>query len=318
MQKTLGLIAIVIALLCAATVVVRLLQRRTDGSIDPAILDKFRRRVHAWWIFCTVVAVSLLFQSAVTVFVFGMMAFWALREFITLTPTRPGDHRTLFWVFFLCTPLQFIFVGLGWYGIFSVFIPVYALLLVPARIAIADDCKRFLERVAKIQAGLLICVYALSYAPAVLTSLPESHIRGEASARLLFFLIVITQLSDGLHYAWSQMASRHVIAPSVSPSRTWEGLVGGTLSAMLVGAALWWATPFSPWQTGMLAVVISVMGFAGNMTMSAVKRDRGVRDYGTLVEGHGGILDRIDSLCFASPVFYHLVWYIATGVDLPG
>lgn len=318
MEKTLGLIAIVIALLCAATFVVRVLQRRTDGSIDPAILDKFRRRVHAWWIFCTVVAISLLFQSAVTVLVFGMMSFWALREFITLTPTRPGDHRALFWVFFLCPPLQYVFVGLGWYGVFSVFIPVYALFLVPARIAIADDCKRFLERVAKIQAGLLICVYGLSFAPAVLTALPESRIQGDTSARLLFFLIVVTQLSDGLHYAWSQVASRHVIAPSVSPSRTWEGLIGGTLSAMLIGAALWWATPFSPLQTAMLAVVISLMGFAGNITMSAVKRDRGVRDYGTLIEGHGGILDRIDSLCFASPVFYHLVQFMALRLDAGG
>jgi phosphatidate cytidylyltransferase len=205
-----------------------------------------------------------------------------------------------------------VLVGLKQYELYSVLIPVYAFLLIPARVAISGDYKRFLERTAKIQVGLLICVYCLSFAPALLTlDLPKPPLGQEEpyrNARLLFFFVLIVQLSDALQYAWSQIPSRHVIAPSISPTRTWEGLLGGTSSVMLIGAALWWATPFqgsSWWMAAAMSAVIALMSFAGGITMSAIKRDRGVKDYGTLIEGHGGVLDRIDSICFAAPVFFH-------------
>jgi len=315
--RTLGLIGGVLLLLGAATAIVFLLRRREDTALDTALIETFRHRVRAWWALCTVLAAAFLFGQIATVILFGLISFWALREFITLTPTRPGDHRTLFWVFFLLTPLQFVLVGLGkeWYGLFSILIPVYAFLLIPARIALAGDYKRFLERSAKIQVGLLICVYCLSYAPALLTlDLGETvGLPGWGpKARLLFFFVLMAQLSDALQYAWAQIPSRHVIVPSINPNKTWEGLLSGTLSATLIGAALWWATPFQGaywWMAGAMSLVIALMGFAGAITMSAIKRDRGVKDYGTLVEGHGGLLDRIDSICFAAPVFFHLTRY---------
>jgi phosphatidate cytidylyltransferase len=186
-----------------------------------------------------------------------------------------------------------------------VVIPVYAFLLIPARIALSGDYKRFLERIAKIQSGLLICVYCFSFAPALLT-LQFREMPGGSAARLLFFFVLMVQLSDALQYAWAQLPSKHVIVPAVNPSRTWEGLLGGTASVALIGAILSWATPFSPWIAAMMSIVVALMGFCGAMTMSAIKRDRGVKDYGTLVEGHGGVLDRIDSICFAAPVFYHI------------
>jgi phosphatidate cytidylyltransferase len=174
------------------------------------------------------------------------------------------------------------------------------------------DYKRFLERTAKIQAGLLICVYCLSYASALLKlALPEDLGPG-ANARLLLFFVLMVQLSDALQYAWAQIPSRHVIAPAIHPTKTWEGLLGGTASVTLLGGILWWATPFqgsSWWMAAAMSLVIALMGFAGGLTLSAIKRDRGVRDYGTLVEGHGGVLDRIDSLCFAAPVFFHFTLY---------
>jgi phosphatidate cytidylyltransferase len=309
--RTLALIVVVLVLLGGVTAVVHVLRRRSDSGINPAILETFRLRVRTWWLLLSVVAATFLFHKSVTVLVFGLIAFWALREFITLTPTRPGDHRTLFWVFFLCTPLQFVLVGIDRYELYSILIPVYAFLLIPARIAMAGDYKRFLERTAKIQAGLLICVYCFSYAPALLNlklnNLPGDHVGG--NERLLFFFILMVQLSDAAQYAWAQMPSRHVIAPTISPSRTWEGLLGGTATVALLGAVLWWATPFPYWLAALMSAVISLMGFAGGLTMSAIKRDRGVKDYGTLVEGHGGVLDRIDSLCFAAPIFFHFTQY---------
>jgi phosphatidate cytidylyltransferase len=311
--KTLSLVGGVLALLFGATTIGQRLKLQSDIGLNPAVVEAFNLRIRAWWLMCTVLAAAFLLGPAsrvATVVLFGLISFWALREFITLTPTRLGDHRTLFWVFFLFTPLQYCLVGMGvqkYELLFSVLIPVYAFLFIPARVAMAGDYKRFLERTAKIQAGLMVCVYCLSYAPALL-SLQIPGYEGQ-NPRLLFFFVLVVQLGDVLQYAWGKLFGQHVIAPAISPSRTWEGFFGGVASATLIGTALWWATPFKPWEAAGLSLVISVMGFAGGMTMSAIKRDRGVEDYGTLVVGHGGVLDRIDSICFASPVFYHLTRY---------
>ena len=324
--RTLGLVGGVLLLLGIASLVVNMLRKRTDTGLDPAIVETFHRRIRAWLILFSGLAAAFLIGNIATIILFCLIAFWALREFITLTPTRPGDHRTLFWVFFLITPLQFALVGFGLYELFTVLIPVYVFLFIPARIAISGDYKRFLERTAKIQCGVLICVYCLSHAPALLKlhkappATAATTERAEAApepagedadpyrtTRWLFFFVLMVQLSDALQYAWAQIPSRHVIAPSISATRTWEGLLFGTASVALIGVALWWASPFTEawWMAGLMSMVVSLMGFAGGITMSAIKRDRGVRDYGTLVEGHGGVLDRIDSLCFAAPVFFH-------------
>jgi phosphatidate cytidylyltransferase len=140
---------------------------------------------------------------------------------------------------------------------------------------------------------------------------PDGSSRDRENVQLLFFFVIMTQLGDVLQYAFGRLWGRHVIAPAISPNRTWEGLAGGVGMASMLGAALWWATPFNPWQAALMAMVITLSGFAGGMTMSAIKRDRGVQDYGTLVEGHGGVLDRIDSLCFAAPVFFHVTKTLA-------
>jgi phosphatidate cytidylyltransferase len=258
-----------------------------------------------------VLAAAFWLGTTATVVLFGLVSFWALREFITLTPTRKGDHRALFWVFFLFTPLHYVLVGLNRYDVFSVFLPVYATLFVLARVAFAGDYKRFLERTAKIQAGLVVCVYCLSFAPALL-QIPITGATVGSNFRLLFFLILLVQFADCMQYVWSRMLGRRLVAAAVSSNRTWEGLLGSATSTALLAAVLWWAAPpFEPWQAALAGFVVALMGFAGGMTMSAIKRDRGVKDYGTLVVGHGGVLDRIDSICFAAPVFYHMTQLFA-------
>jgi phosphatidate cytidylyltransferase len=308
--QTLGLVGGVLVLLASVTTVVQVLQRRPDSGLDTGLLETFARRVRAWWLLCAVLAAAFYIGTTATVVLFALISFWALREFITLTPTRPGDHRALFWVFFLFTPLQYVLVGMRRYELYTVLIPVYASLIVPARIALSGDSKRFLERVAKIQAGLMICVYCLSHAPALLTldlsKASAEPVGSGANMRLLFFFVVMVQLGDALQYAWAQLPSKHVIAPTIHPGKTWEGLLGGTASLALIGAVLGLATPFSPWMAAVMSAVIALMGFGGAMTMSAIKRDRSVKDYGTLVEGHGGVLDVVDSICFAAPVFFHM------------
>ncbi len=307
--RTLGLVGGVLAILAAATMIAQRLKYASDIGLNPALVESFNLRIRAWWLMCTVLAAAFLAGTGATVVLFGLISFWALREFITLTPTRLGDHRTLFWVFIVFTPAQYVLVGMGadYYGLFSVLIPVYAFLFIFARVALAGDYKRFLERTAKIQAGLMVCVYCLSHAPALM-SLEIENYAGN-NARLLFFFVLLVQLNDVLQYAWGKLLGQHVITPTISPSRTWEGFLGGVASTTLIGMALWWATPFEPWEAAGMSLVVAIMGSAGSITMSAIKRDRGVKDYGTLVVGHGGVLDRIDSICFAAPVFYHLTRY---------
>ncbi len=325
---TMSLLGVVLVLLGIGYVACQYLQRQPESSINPKVVQSFNNRLSAWWMLYAFMGASLLTGSSriLAVLFFFVISFWALREFITLTPTRLGDHRALFWVFVVFTPLQYILVWLGQqeyhlgrypfeaHRLFTNFIPVYAFLFIPARVALAGDHKRFLERTAKIQSGLLVCVYALSHAPALL-DLPlvsNGHRWEGGNAGVLVFFIIVVQVSDVFQYAWNHMIGKRVIAPTINANKTWEGLIGGGLSATLVGMGLWWVTPFSPLQAAGMSVLLVVLGFAGTMTMSAIKRDRGVQDYGTLVEGHVGVLDRFDSICFAAPVFFHTTQFFFT------
>lgn len=318
--RTFWLLGVVTAILAGADIIARLLRKQPEGTVNPALARTFSERVRAWWMMTAILGAGFLLGYSATVFLFGLVSFWALREFITMTPTRRSDHRTLFWVFFVITPLQYILVGLGeaWYPLYSILIPVYGWLFIPSRIALTGDAKRFLERSAKILAGLIICVYSLSYAPAILgltlqtrTEAGDLQIWQGSKAGLLFYFVLLVQLADVLQYGWGKLIGRHVIAPSINASRTWEGFCGGVASTSLLGVVFYWATPFGVWGSACMAMVVAIMGFAGGMTMSAIKRDRGVKDYGTLVQGHPGVLDRIDSLCFSAPVFFHLAPLVA-------
>ncbi len=296
----------VLALLAVSTILGLILKALVKKPESQAAISNLNARIRAWWVMSAIFALTLVIGPIGSLVLFGLMSFLALREYVTLLPTRRADHRTLFWAFFIFTPLQYFLIGIQWYGMFAILIPVYAFLFVPTRLAIAGDTESFLQRASTIQWGLMVCVYCLSYAPALLTlKVPDYR----PAAKLLLYLVLVDQLSDVLQYVWGKLLGRHKIAPVVSPNKTWEGFVGGVLTATAIGAALWWMTPFRPLYAALVSLVITVMGFAGGLTMSAIKRDRGVKDYGTMIKGHGGILDRMDSMCFAAPIFFHTVRY---------
>lgn len=298
-----------VVLLAIASLITFVLKRRSGAEVS-SVVANLDARVKAWWVMVAVFVAALAAGRIGSVVLFAVLSFLALREFITLTPTRAADHRTLFWAFFVVTPLQYYLIAMSWYGLFAILIPVYAFILVPTRSALAGDSERFLERAAKIQWALMVCVYCVSHVPALLTLRIPGY-EGQNGKLLLFFAIVV-QLSDVLQYVWGKLLGRNKIVPQISPNKTVEGFWGGTLSATAIGGALWWATPFTWWQALLFAWLLTLMGFFGGLVMSAIKRDRGVKDYGTLIEGHGGVMDRIDSICFAAPVFFHLVRYCYT------
>jgi phosphatidate cytidylyltransferase len=309
--QTIRLFGAVFCLLAAATLAGRILRRAVRGDAAVKVVANLNARVRAWWVMVGVFGAAVLLGETATMALFGLMSFLALREFITLTPTKPADHRSLFWAFFVITPLHYVTLACGWYQMALLLIPVYAFLFIPIRNALAGDAADFLARTAKVQWGLMVCVYFVSYAPALMV-LEIPGYRGQ-NAKLLFFLVAVVQMSDVLQYVWGKLCGRRPVAPRLSPGKTVEGLVGGGLCAVLLGAALWKITPFTPPQAAGLAALIVAMGFFGGLVMSAIKRDRGVKDFGELLPGHGGMMDRIDSLCFAAPVFFHAVrfWFAA-------
>lgn len=309
-QTTLWLLGGIVVLLVLASVIGFAISRRPMSEEARKTVDNMNARTRAWWGMVAIFALALAMGKVGSILLFGFVSFWAFREFITLTPTHRGDHYTLFWSFFIIIPLQYYLISIEWYGLFSIMIPVYAFLFVPIRSALSGDCEQFLERASEIQWGLMVCVYCVSYAPALLTlSIPGFDGEG---ANLLFFLMTVTQLSDVLQYVFGKLFGKCKIAPTVSPNKTWEGFVGGIASATLLGTGLWWATPFNPWQTACMALTVTLFGFAGGLAMSAIKRDRGVKDFGHLIPGHGGIMDRIDSICFSAPIYFHLIRFFFT------
>lgn len=293
--------------LILASIIGQLLKWKVAQGKPHSVIDNLNARVNAWWVMVAINGCAFLVGRVGVILLFLFISFYALREFITLAYTRRSDHFALVAVFYICLPLQYFLIWYDWYGLYSIFIPVYAFLFLPILSALGSDTTRFLERNAKIQWGVMIAIFCISHVPALL----NLEIAGFANRNLLLiaFLVIVVQGSDVLQYVWGKLLGKHKVAPSLSPSKTWEGLIGGVASATLLGALLSWATPFSPLQAAALALVICLMGFFGGLVMSAIKRDRGVKDWGTMIEGHGGMLDRLDSVIFAAPVYFHLVRY---------
>jgi phosphatidate cytidylyltransferase len=293
--------------LTVATVIGHTLRHRATTDQRRTAVANLNARILAWWAMCAIVIGSVLLGTVGTAILFALVSFLALGEFITLTPARRADHRALLLAFYITIPIQYWLVATSWYGLFAIFVPVYGALCISAVAAMAGDTVGFMERIAKFHWGLLICVYGLSHAPALL--MLDIHGYTGQNAKLLLYLLLIVESSDVLQYIWGKLAGRRAIAPTVSPAKTVEGFVGGVATATLLGCALWPLTPFTPWQAAVMALVATTIGFTGGLVMSAIKRDQGVKDFGAAIAGHGGILDRVDSLCFAAPVFFHLTRY---------
>jgi phosphatidate cytidylyltransferase len=309
-QDSVWLFAGVGGVLLFASVVGRLLKWRVAGGQPHGVIDNLNSRINAWWVMVAAIGGAFAFGRPGVVVLFGLVSLFALREFLTVAYTHRGDRIAMAAALFIALPVQYALVWIDWYGLYAIFLPVYAFLVLPILATLGNDTRHFLERTATVQWGLMICVYCISHVPALLSL----EIPGYAGRNLLLiaFLVIVVQGSDVLQYVWGKLAGRRKVAPELSPSKTWAGLVGGVGCATALGAALYRITPFSPLQAAAMALMICTMGFLGGLVMSAIKRDRGVKDWGNLIEGHGGMLDRLDSVAFAAPIFFHVTRYFWT------
>ena len=292
-------------LLIVASTIGWLLKRRMKSP--NSVIDNLNKRINAWWVMVAIFAIAIFLGKFAVIILFFIASGIALREFLTLTPITRYDYWPLLFAYFIVLPLQYILVAVSWYELFCIFIPIYGFLFLAILAAITGSAHNFLARIAEVQWGLMITVYSISFLPALLT-LPIDHYQ-DRNLLLIAFLVFVVELSDVLQYVFGKLFGKHSISPNLSPSKTVEGFIGGIFSASLIGACLWWVTPFSFIQAGLISLMITLLGFLGGLVMSAIKRDRGVKDWGKLISGHGGVLDRLDSICFAAPIFFHVVRY---------
>ena len=294
----------IFTLLVVATLAVWLL-----GRLRPqADWTELRLRVRTWWVMAGVFAIALVLSRTVSLVFFAFVSFLALKEYLSLIPTRRADRGVLFWAY-LAIPIQYLWIGMGWYGMFIVFIPVYAFLLLPMRMVLIGATEGFLRAAGTLHWGLMAMVFSISHVAALLV-LPIANPNGRGPG-LVLFLVFLTQFNDVAQYLWGKALGRHKVIPLVSPNKTVEGLVGGVVTTV----ALAWLlapllTPLTTPQSIAAGLLIGVGGFVGDVVISALKRDLGIKDSGTLLPGHGGILDRIDSLTYTAPLFFHLMWYL--------
>lgn len=297
----LAAVLIIASLLDAA-----LAHKRGDAEAGPTA-EGLSARISSSWAMLGAYAFACLFGAPGIILLFALLSFAVLREFMTLTTKDRGDHWVLVAVFFLVLPMQYALIWTDWYGFASIFIPAYVFLALPIISTLRGRADNILIRVSETQWALMLSVYCLSYAPALLLlDIPGYEGGGPI---LIAWLFLIVALSDVAQLLWTRAVGLRPIAPTLSPSRTWEGLILGAATAALPGAILYKLTPFNPWAAGLLALVVAVLSASGTLVLTAIKRDRGVRDWGHLIDGNGGFLDRLDGVIFAAPIFFHLTRY---------
>ena len=283
------------------------LKFKVGFSTPHAVIDNLNARINAWWVMILIIFAAAALGFYGVIGLFFVISFMALREFLSLLYIRRGDHLALAACFYVILPIQYILVAIDWFSMFTIFIPVYGFLFLPILSALLGDTAHFLDRSTKVQWALMISVFCISHIPAILTLDIEGF--EDKKLLLMIFLILVVQSSDVLQYVWGKLFGKHKIAPKLSPSKTVEGFVGGVISASVLGGLLYWLTPFNSVQAVLMSLLICLMGFLGGLVMSAMKRSMGVKDWGNMISGHGGMLDRMDSLCFAAPIFFHVVRY---------
>lgn len=309
--QVLWAIGAIYGVLVLASLITATLKARAPGDAT----NELSRRVGSWWFMITVFAIAIVTDRVVSTVFLGFVAFLALKEYYSLIPTRRVDRLILLFAY-LAIPAQFFFAHQNRYGLFLTFIPVWMFLFFPMAMTLAGRTQGFLNAVGTLSWGLMITVFALSHTAMLLAS--GDAVGPAGGAGLLLFLVALTQFNDVAQFTWGKLFGRRKILPNVSPKKTWEGFLGGlattSLAATFAGPFL---TPLSPAWSAAAGAMIAIAGFLGDVTISAFKRDLGVKDAGGLIPGHGGILDRVDSLTYAAPVFYHAMHFFVFSGRLP-
>ena len=290
-------------------VVSSLLLMPLKRKLEAGAYNELALRIQSWWVMVTVFSAAMLLSRTISIWFFGFLSFLALKEYLSMIPTRRADRRVLFWCY-AAIPFQYYWVASEWYGMFIIFIPVYLFLFLPLSMIRIGETRNFLHAAGTLHWGTMTMIFSISHVAFLLT-MPKTEIMHAGGAGLVLYLVFLTQSNDIAQFCWGKLFGKRKIVPTVSPNKTWEGFVGGivttSLLALLAGQVL---VGMPLWALLFTGALISASGFVGDVTISALKRDIGVKDSGSMLPGHGGILDRLDSLTYSAPLFFHFVWFM--------
>lgn len=303
-QPVLFVLLAVIGILLTATLIVLIFGERKF----PQSRQELMNRIKTWWFLVVLFFAAIIAGKIAATILFALVSFLALKEYFSLIPTRRIDRNVLFWAY-LSIPFQYYWAYIGWYGMFIIFIPVYVFLLLPFRTVLLGKPDGFIRSVGTIHWGLMVTVFTISHI-AFLYVLPEDK-SPAGGVGLTIYLVVLTQFNDVAQYLWGKSLGKKKILPKVSPNKTWAGMLGGVVTTSLVGLALSpYFTPLNLLEGFFAGMIIGLAGFIGDVVISAFKRDLGIKDCGNMLPGHGGIMDRMDSMTYAAPLFFHYLYYL--------
>ena len=298
-------ISLIIGLLVTASLILFLVKK----IFPKTNISELAARTRSWWIMAGMFIGAVFISYNISYFFLAFLSFIAFRELYSVLGFREADRGALFWGI-LAIPIQYYLAYLAWYGAFIIFIPVVMFLVLPLRLVLKGDTHGITKSMALLQWILMLSVFGISHL-AYLLSLPELPGFSSGGRGLLLFLVFLTEINDVMQFIWGKLLGRHKILPKISPNKTWEGFLGGVISTTVIGYFLGFLTPLSAPNVILVSALIAIAGFSGDVVISAIKRDKGIKDMGNSIPGHGGVFDRIVSLAYTAPVFFHLVYYIA-------
>ena len=297
-------IAIILSILIIATITFWIWKKLSPSKL----VDEMMLRTKSWWGMCFIFVFASTVNPIITYIGLAFLSFFTLREVYTLLKLRDSDRSTLL-VCYLSIPIQYYFAYQGWYTMFLIFIPVFMFIIIPFLLVVSGDTDDIIRSMCILPTSLMLGVFGISHL-ALLISFPEMNTDNISGKALLLFLIFITEANDIMQFICGKIFGRKKILPSVSPNKTWEGFIGGVISTTIIGYFMGFLTPLNSWQCILISFSIAILGFMGDAIISAVKRDFGVKDMGNSIPGHGGFLDRIDSLSTTSSPFFHLIYFM--------
>lgn len=306
----------VVIIFAVANLVPFFIRRWQPGSD----VRKLTHRLRTWWLIVTLIGLALAWSITTMIVLLAFVSFLTLKEFLSMTPTRKADRRVLFYAY-LSVIVQYVVAGNGWYGIFMAFIPVIMFAWLPTRMWLIGKTEGFLRAAGTLHWGLMITVFCISHtaillvfqaseAPRVAPDYPSLIGKTYPGPGLLVLLMLLTQLNSFFHELWGNALGFTKVSPTVSPRKTYGGLIGGVLSTILVAVIVGPALTLLDTPRALIAgLLIGVAGFAGDLCVSALKRDLKISNFGATLPGHGGVLDRVDSMVFTAPLFFHFIYY---------
>ncbi|MGB5918714.1 phosphatidate cytidylyltransferase [Arcobacter sp.] len=303
-QNSFNAMLIIVIILILSTIIY-MFKRNKEKEKD---FTELKLRIQSWWWMIGIVFISLSISQKTAIFFFAFLSFLALKEFVSIVPIRHVDRRAIFWVY-LSIPLQYYWVSIGWYGMFIIFIPVYLFLFIPIRLILIGETDGFIKSSSTIHWSAMLTVFSISHIAYLLVLPVQNNFAGAIG--IVLFLLFMTQLNDVSQYVFGKLFGKHKIIPKISPNKTWEGFIGGFVTITIVsGFIAPLLTPLNMFYGFIAGLIISIGGFFGDLIISSVKRDIKIKDTGTLIPGHGGILDRLDSLLYTAPLFFHFLYYV--------